>query len=81
MAVAKVRAGQAAGVCARNSHQVHGAFGMTYEHTLHFATKRLWAWRTEYGSETAWARELGAGVIGRGGANFWADLTARAAAA
>lgn len=81
VAVAKVRAGQAAGVCARNAHQVHGAFGMTYEHTLHFATKRLWAWRAEYGNETAWARELGAGVIDRGGANFWVDLTARAAAA
>ena len=81
VSVAKVRAGQAAGVAARNAHQVHGAFGMTYEHTLHFATKRMWAWRAEYGNETTWARELGAACIRRGGAGFWAHMTRESAAA
>lgn len=79
VAVAKVRSGEAAGVVAKHSHQVHGAFGMTYEHTLHFATKRLWAWRAENGNDTAWARELGSNAIGAGGANFWPGLTARTA--
>jgi len=77
IAVAKVRVGQAAGTSARIAHQVHGAFGMTYDHTLHFGTRRVWAWRTEYGSESTWAMELGAQAIRRGGANFWRDLTAR----
>ena len=80
IAVAKIKAGQAAGVGARIAHQVHGAFGMTYEHTLHFATRRMWAWRSEYGSESTWAEEIGAQAIRRGGENFWADVTARSAA-
>jgi acyl-CoA dehydrogenase len=79
IAVAKVRAGQAAGVATRIAHQIHGAMGMTYEHTLHFGTRRLWSWRAEYGNESTWALELGARTIRRRGENFWADLTARSA--
>lgn len=79
IAVAKVRAGQAAGIGTRIAHQIHGAMGMTYEHTLHFGTRRLWSWRAEFGNETVWATELGAQTIRRGGKHFWSDLTARAA--
>jgi len=79
IAVAKARAGQAAGIGARIAHQVHGAFGMTYDHTLHFGTRRLYAWRAEYGNESTWTMELGAQAIRRGGAIFWRDLTARTA--
>jgi acyl-CoA dehydrogenase len=77
IAAAKVRAGEAAKHAARIAHQVHGAIGFTYEHTLHFATRRLWSWRNEFGSDAYWARELGAAVIRSGGARFWADMTAR----
>jgi acyl-CoA dehydrogenase len=77
VAVAKVRVGEAAGVGAGIAHQTHGAIGFTYEHSLHFATRRLWSWRAEFGSENAWARELGRAVTARGADALWADLTAR----
>jgi acyl-CoA dehydrogenase len=76
-AVAKIRVGEAAGVCAGLVHQVHGAIGFTYEHSLHFATRRLWSWRAEFGSENGWAIELGRRVAARGPDNLWADLTER----
>jgi acyl-CoA dehydrogenase len=57
-AVAKARAGQAAGAGARIAHQLHGAIGVTREHPLPRYTRALWAWRDEYGAETAWARFL-----------------------
>jgi len=77
VAVAKIRAGEAAGVGAGIAHQAHGAIGFTYEHSLHFATRRLWSWRAEFGSESAWARELGHAVAARGADALWTDLTAR----
>jgi acyl-CoA dehydrogenase len=77
VAVAKVRVGEAAGVGAGIAHQTHGAIGFTYEHSLHFATRRLWSWRAEFGSESAWARELGRAVAARGADALWSDLTAR----
>ena len=77
IAVAKVRVGEAAGVAAGLVHQVHGAIGFTYEHSLHFATRRLWSWRAEFGSESGWAVELGRRVAARGADALWADLTAR----
>ena len=77
IAVAKIRVGEAAGVGAGIAHQTHGAIGFTYEHALHFATRRLWSWRAEFGSESAWARELGEHVAARGADALWTDLTAR----
>jgi acyl-CoA dehydrogenase len=77
IAVAKIRTGEAAGVAAGLVHQVHGAIGFTYEHSLHFATRRLWSWRAEFGSESGWAIELGRRVATRGKDHLWEDLTAR----
>jgi len=77
IAAAKIRIGEAAGVSAGLVHQVHGAIGFTYEHSLHFATRRLWSWRAEFGSESGWAIELGRHVAARGGDNLWNDLTER----
>jgi len=77
VAVAKIRSGQAAGLAANIAHQVHGAFGFTHEHTLHYATRRLWSWRAEYGAESYWAAQLGRNVIERGGDEFWSGLIAR----
>jgi acyl-CoA dehydrogenase len=76
VAVAKVRVGEAAGVGAGIAHQVHGAIGFTYEHSLHFATRRLWSWRAEFGSESHWATRLGRQVTARGADALWPDLTA-----
>jgi acyl-CoA dehydrogenase len=77
VAVAKVRAGEAAGIGAGIAHQAHGAIGFTYEHSLHFSTRRLWAWRAEFGSESRWAVRLGQQVAERGADRLWSDLTAR----
>jgi acyl-CoA dehydrogenase len=77
VAAAKVRAGEAAGLGAGIAHQVHGAIGFTYEHSLHFATRRLWSWRAEFGSESQWAQALGQAVAARGADQLWADLTQR----
>lgn len=57
-AAAKVRAGEAAGLGARIAHQLHGAIGVTAEHTLHHSTRRLQRWRDEHGGEAVWARAL-----------------------
>ncbi|HSQ04155.1 MAG TPA: acyl-CoA dehydrogenase family protein, partial [Burkholderiales bacterium] len=77
VAVAKIRSGQTAGLSANIAHQVHGAFGFTHEHTLHYATRRLWSWRAEYGAESVWAACLGRQFIARGGDHFWPALVAR----
>ncbi|MNP45979.1 hypothetical protein D3C76_1399470 [compost metagenome] len=77
VAVAKVCAGEAATLATSVAHQVHGAIGFTHEHTLHFATRRLWSWRDEFGSDAQWAEVLGQAAIAAGGEGFWAALTAR----
>jgi acyl-CoA dehydrogenase len=79
VAAAKIRVGEAAGIAAGIAHQVHGAIGFTYEHSLHFWTRRLWSWRAEFGSESRWAADLGRAVVGRGADALWPDLTARSA--
>ncbi|MCP2338234.1 acyl-CoA dehydrogenase family protein [Actinomadura rupiterrae] len=56
---AKLNASRAAGAVADLAHQVHGAIGVTSEHPLGALTKRLWAWREEFGGEVYWARRLG----------------------
>lgn len=77
VATAKIRTGEAAGKAAAVAHQVLGAIGFTEEHRLHRLTRRLWAWRAESGSETAWANLLGRLVIARGAGSLWPDITAR----
>lgn len=67
IAAAKARVGEAAGVVAEIAHQVHGAFGFTHEHSLHHFTRRLLAWRDEYGREREWQERLGRRAAARGG--------------
>jgi len=76
-AVAKVRCGEAATRGTGIAHQVHGAIGFTHEHALHFATKRLWSWREEFGSDAFWAAELGRAAIAERAAGFWPALSAK----
>jgi acyl-CoA dehydrogenase len=75
IAIAKVRGGEAAGAGAAIAHQVHGAMGFTYEHSLHHATRRLWAWREEFGNEAVWAARLGRMVAARGADRLWPYIT------
>jgi len=77
VAVAKVRCGEAATRATAIAHQVHGAIGFTREHSLHFATRRLWAWREQFGSDAFWAARLGRLAIASGGKGFWPALTRR----
>lgn len=76
IAVAKSRSGEAAGIGAAIAHQVHGAIGFSYEHSLHFLTRRLWAWRDEYGGEPEWNLLLGRHLAAGGPDRLWAELTA-----
>jgi acyl-CoA dehydrogenase len=73
-AVAKARVGEAAGKVAEVCHQVHGAMGFTQEHPLHFATRRLWSWRDEFGHESFWQERIGGLVCARGGERLWPML-------
>jgi len=75
VAIGKVRGGEAAGAGAAVAHQVHGAMGFTYEHSLHHATRRLWSWREEFGNEAAWAARLGRMVATAGGDELWPFIT------
>jgi acyl-CoA dehydrogenase len=75
VAIAKVRGGEAAGTGAAIAHQVHGAMGFTYEHSLHHATRRLWAWREEFGNEAVWAARLGRMVAQHGADKLWPFIT------
>jgi acyl-CoA dehydrogenase len=77
ISVAKVRCSEAAGFAASVAHQVHGAIGFTHEHTLHFFTRRLWSWRTEFGSDAWWSAQLGHDAIMAGKKDFWGALVAR----
>jgi acyl-CoA dehydrogenase len=74
-AFAKIRCGEAAGIAASIAHQVHGAIGITYEHSLHFATRRLWSWRAEFGSEAQWSEHIGRDVAEAGADSFWPAIT------
>jgi len=76
-AAAKIRVGEAAGEGAAIAHQVLGAIGFTQEHTLHRFTRRLWAWRDDFGSESAWAVKLGNLVAAQGADGLWPMLAAR----
>lgn len=77
IAVAKIRADDASSVATSIAHQVHGAIGFTYEHGLHFATRRLWSWRAEFGSGAEWADWLGRETLARGADALWPYVTGR----
>ncbi len=76
-AVAKVRAGVAAEAATSIAHQVHGAIGFTYEHDLHFFTRRLWSWQAEFGAQRDWAARLGRIAIAAGRDGLWPLITSR----
>lgn len=75
VAVAKFRAGLAAGVVCEHAHQVHGAIGYTQEYGLARLTRRLWQWREDFGGESYWATELGRVAL-HNQTPLWPQLTA-----
>jgi acyl-CoA dehydrogenase len=76
IAAAKVCSGEAASLGASVAHTVHGAIGFTHEHALHFSTRRLWSWRSEFGNATTWAQRLGTEVCAGGSQALWPAITA-----
>lgn len=72
---AKVSAGEAASIAADTAHAVHGAIGITDEHALHLLTQRLWAWRSEFGSATHWAQQIGRLACAGGASGYWPMVT------
>jgi acyl-CoA dehydrogenase len=77
VASAKIRVGEAATEGTGIAHQVLGAIGFTQEHTLHRFTRRLWAWRDDFGSESVWAVKLGQLVAAKGADGLWPMLAER----
>jgi len=77
VAAAKIRVGEAATEGTAIAHQVHGAIGFSGEHALHRFTQRLWAWRDDFGTESAWAVRLGKLVAAKGADALWPMLAAR----
>ena len=55
IALAKIRCGESVAAAAPLAHQIHGAIGFTDEHRLQQYTRRLWAWRDDFGTESEWA--------------------------
>jgi acyl-CoA dehydrogenase len=72
---AKICVGEAASIGASTAHAVHGAIGFTDEHSLHLKTRRLWAWRAEYGSQNFWSQKFGQSVCEFGSSGLWPMLT------
>jgi alkylation response protein AidB-like acyl-CoA dehydrogenase len=77
VASAKIRVGEAAETGSAIAHQVHGAIGFSREHVLHRYTRRLWAWRDDFGPESHWALRLGEQVAARGADALWPALAGR----
>ena len=77
IAMAKARAGEAASEAAHLGHQVHGAIGFTDEYDLQLYTKRIWAWRDEFGNEAEWNEAVGQATLDEP-AGPWALITSQA---
>ncbi len=75
-AIAKIRTGEAASAAASIAHQTHGAIGFTDEHRLHYFTRRLWSWRSEFGTAAWWSERLGREIASKGADAFWPSVTA-----
>ncbi|MFT5711127.1 MAG: acyl-CoA dehydrogenase [Halioglobus sp.] len=77
IASAKLRANIAIPLATSIAHQIHGAIGFTEEHRLHLFTRRLFAWRSEYGNDRFWANLLGQWCLDARSQGLWQAITAR----
>lgn len=76
----KVLAGDAGSEVISRAHQVHGAIGMTQEYVLHQLTRRVMAWREEFGSTAWWRNGLGQLVSEVGADGLWPLISEGSAA-
>ncbi|KJE22531.1 acyl-CoA dehydrogenase [Frankia torreyi] len=75
-AAVRAVAARTAGTVATDTHQLHGAIGITQEYPLHLVTRRLWSWRDDEGTQRRWERLLGDEVVRTGSDEpLWALVT------
>jgi acyl-CoA dehydrogenase len=75
VAMAKATACRTASEVITQAHQIHGAIGMTQEYALHDFTRRLLAWRQEWGSERHWTTVAGTALAEPPGEALWTRIT------
>ncbi|WP_087972378.1 acyl-CoA dehydrogenase family protein [Oceanobacillus rekensis] len=75
IAYAKLKVNESAGIVAEIAHQIHGAIGATHEHQLHHLTRRLWAWRDQFGNENFWAEKLAEKIMDSQSQTLWEMMT------
>ena len=79
-ACAKVLAGEAVGMATDICHETHGAIGFTYEHHLHFFTRRLWSWRGSSVPNPSGQSSSADALLPVWADALWSDITARQSA-
>ena len=77
IAAAKLRTNRAIEVAVPILHRVHGAIGFTLEYPLNRYTRRLMGWRSEFGNDALWARNLGERTAKLGGKGLWREIVTR----
>ncbi len=77
IAAAKLRTNRAIEVAVPILHRVHGAIGFTIEYPLNHYTRRLMGWRSEFGNDALWARDLGERTAKLGGKGLWREIVTR----
>ncbi|WP_153502752.1 acyl-CoA dehydrogenase family protein [Cumulibacter manganitolerans] len=75
VSAAKIIASESASAATAHAHQAHGAIGMTKEYELGQLSRRLWSWRDEGGSETAWGESLGEAIAEAGADALWPRIS------
>jgi acyl-CoA dehydrogenase len=80
-ASAKIIANLASEAAVTIAHQMHGAIGFTWEYALHHFTRRLIAWRAEFGNARHWNGVLGTLAAEQGADDYWAFVVAGSSAA
>lgn len=74
LCASRIRVADAIDRCVDVAHQVHGAIGFSREYELNRFTRRLLAWRDEYGSSYEWRKRMGKAFAGTKADGLWAKL-------
>jgi acyl-CoA dehydrogenase len=75
VAAARSRVADAADCAIAVGHQVHGALGFSREYALNHRTRRLMAWRDDFGSTPYWRRALGSAFVDLSRDDVWPALS------
>ena len=75
VAASRSRLGDAVDATITIAHQVHGAMGFSLEYALNSRTRRLMAWRDDYGSVLHWRRALAENFTELDRETFWLGVS------